>query len=417
MKNRRDVLFLCQFFYPEYVSSATLPFDTASALSEAGFSVGALVGYPKEYNNAQEAPLKEIHNNIEIKRVKYVQLKRTNILGRLINYFSFACFIALHFFEFRKYKSVIVYSNPPILPLIASFANTCFGTKVIFVSYDVYPEMAYATKSFSERSLLGKVMRFVNTRVFHKVNKVVALSNEMKSFLLKNRPNLSEERVEVIPNWYEDKNELNNITEEPNGVLFRSIKERAKLTVSYFGNMGICQDLGTIVNAIRELKGNQEVQFVFAGHGNKLEQLKNIVTDENLRNVTVFDFLHGKDFQEALRISDCFIVSLADGLTGLAVPSKTYSYMMAGKPILAIIGDDSDIAKDLHTNNAGFALKVGEHWKLVSAINGLLNDEHKRLEMGKNCRNIFLRKYTKQHCTDQYVKLIERVLMEEKQYV
>ena len=29
MKKKKDILFLCQYFYPEYVSSATLPFDTA----------------------------------------------------------------------------------------------------------------------------------------------------------------------------------------------------------------------------------------------------------------------------------------------------------------------------------------------------------------------------------------------------
>ena len=49
MKKKRDILFLCQFFYPEYISSAQLPYDTVLALRDAGFSVGALCGYPREY--------------------------------------------------------------------------------------------------------------------------------------------------------------------------------------------------------------------------------------------------------------------------------------------------------------------------------------------------------------------------------
>jgi hypothetical protein len=84
MRNRKDILFLCQFFYPEYISSATLPFDTAKALSEAGFSVGVLCGYPKEYNNTKEVKKNENHEGIEIKRLNYDQLKRSNFLGRLI---------------------------------------------------------------------------------------------------------------------------------------------------------------------------------------------------------------------------------------------------------------------------------------------------------------------------------------------
>ena len=141
-----------------------------------------------------------------------------------------------------------------------------------------------------------------------------------------------------------------------------------------------------------------------------MEMLKNIVKKENLNNVSIFDFLHGQDFQDALNISDCFIVSLADGLTGLAVPSKTYSYMMASKPVIAIIGEESDIARDLTDNNAGYAMQVGESSKLVSAIKELCDDKDKREYMGENCRNVFLEKYTKEHCTQQYVNMMQRIL-------
>lgn len=51
-----DVLMLCQFFYPEHISSATLPFDTACALARAGLKVGALCGYPKEYTDRKTCP-------------------------------------------------------------------------------------------------------------------------------------------------------------------------------------------------------------------------------------------------------------------------------------------------------------------------------------------------------------------------
>ena len=49
MKPKKDVLFLCQFFHPEYISSAQLPFDTAKALQKSGLTVDVLCGYPREY--------------------------------------------------------------------------------------------------------------------------------------------------------------------------------------------------------------------------------------------------------------------------------------------------------------------------------------------------------------------------------
>ena len=63
---KKDVLFLCQFFYPEYVSSATLPYDTAVALKNAGLSVDALCGYPKEYAREADLPTKETVEGIGI---------------------------------------------------------------------------------------------------------------------------------------------------------------------------------------------------------------------------------------------------------------------------------------------------------------------------------------------------------------
>ncbi len=225
MNKRKDILFLCQYFYPEYISSATLPFDTALALTKEGFTVGALCGYPKEYNIADEVLVKEVHEGIKIRRLKYLQLKRSNFIGRIINYFSFTFMVVLHIFQLRKYKCLIVYSNPPILPLIAALGKKLFNTKVVFVSYDIYPEMAIITDTISEDSIISKMMNKVNKFVFKSVDKVVALSNEMKRYLLANRASLTEEHIEVIPNWYEDKGIIN--TEElQHNELFSSIKKR-----------------------------------------------------------------------------------------------------------------------------------------------------------------------------------------------
>lgn len=107
-KMKRDILFLCQFFYPEYNSSATLPFDTASYLAQNGYSVGALCGYPREYNTSGEVPVRETKDGVSIHRLHYMQLNRHSRLGRLINYFSFTLSVLLHIFEIKDYQAVIV---------------------------------------------------------------------------------------------------------------------------------------------------------------------------------------------------------------------------------------------------------------------------------------------------------------------
>ena len=403
MKKKKDILVLCQFFYPEYISSAQLPYDTLLALKEAGFTVGALCGYPHEYLDGTDIPMRETVQGIEIHRLKYIQAGRAGFFGRIINYFSFTAMVLLHLFEIAQYRAVVVYSNPPILPWIASWAKVLFGTKLIFVSYDLYPEVATVTNTLRDGNLICRLMNHINRCVYRRADQIVALSSEMKDYILKNRP-VSEDKLCIIPNWYADqglatRDRTNNRFRETVGNRF---------VVSYFGNMGTMQDMKTILGAIRELKNDESVFFLFAGHGNKMEKLKAIVEAEGIRNIEIHSFLHGQDFQDALAVSDCAFVSLEQGATGLCVPSKTYSYMMQGIPLLAIM-DECDIVRDIEAG-AGFWVRNGESDRLAQYIR-LLRDDPERCEhMRKICRDIYLANYTTEISTKKYVTLFRQLL-------
>ena len=178
--------------------------------------------------------------------------------------------------------------------------------------------------------------------------------------------------------------------------------------VSYFGNMGTMQDMETILGTIRELKEDPGIYFLFAGHGNKMEKLKEIVEQEQISNITIHQFLHGKDFEDALAISDCAFVSLEKGATGLCVPSKTYSYMMQGIPLLAIM-DECDIVRDIE-KGAGLWVRNGEPEKLAEAIRALRAAPEKQKIMRQTCREIYLKNYTTEICTNKYVTLFRGLL-------
>ena len=403
MRKKKDILFLCQFFYPEYISSAQLPYETVLALRKAGFQVDALVGYPYEYLEGKEVPLRETVNGIHIHRLKYIQMDRKGFLGRLVNYFSFTFMVLLHLGEIARYKAVVVYSNPPILPWIASWAKKLFGTKLIFVAYDLYPEMAVATNSLRHGSVICRLMDHINKCVFSRADRVVALSSEMKTFILEHR-HIAAEKVAVIPNWYADEGEPVRNREDNT---FREVVNH-RFVVSYFGNMGTVQDMETILGAIRILKNEPDIFFLFAGHGNKMQKLKEAVEAEGIANIAVYDFLHGQDFRDALAISDCALVSLAPGATGMCVPSKTYSYMMQGIPLLAIM-DEGDIVRDIESG-AGLWVRNGEPDKLADAIRAMGSDPEKLAAMRKKCRTIYLENYTAEIGTSKYVTLFRELL-------
>lgn len=407
MKKKKDVLFLCQFFYPEYVSSATLPFDTAVALKNAGYSVDALCGYPHEYSLKENLPRKDNQDGIDIHRVSYIQLNRSKPISRVINYFSFTFKMFLHIFEMAKYEVIIVYSNPPILPWIASWAKKLFKSKLVFVAYDLYPEIAVKTHSLKDGNIICKLMNHINKKVFACADRVVVLSNEMKEYV-ENHRQIEKSKVVVIPNWYKDEEPGSASTED--NVFYAKFADR--FVVSFMGNLGICQDLDTILDAIRLLRDDSSVQFLFSGHGNKMEALKEAVQEENFTNVSVYPFLNGKDYADALQISDCALISLYEGITGLCVPSRTYSYMMQGLPLIVIM-DESDIANDTIAG-AGIQVRNGDAQGLVSAINDMKNNPLEHEKMRRKSREIYLKKYTMEIATDQYVMQMKSLLNTKK---
>lgn len=401
---KKDILFLCQFFYPEHNSSATLPFDTAQYLANHGFSVDALCGYPKEYSDGQAVPLREVKDGVEIQRLRYIQLGRVSTLGRLINYFSFTASALLHIGKLRKYKTVIVYSNPPILPLVPVLANFLFGTKIVFVAYDVYPEIAYASNSLRPGCLIDRAMKWLNHRLYRRVSRVVALTDEMKEFLLEHRPELTEDKVAVIPNWAHEKKAA-----EPTPEAYKKFGFKpGQFIVSYFGNMGTCQEMETLLGAMRQLKGNPEIQFLFVGHGNKKPHVEEVAKETG--NAKVFDFLTGEAFEQALAVSSCCVVSLEKGLKGMCAPSKYYSYLQAGKPVLAIVEEKSYLAEEVENRGNGCFIPVGKTEQLVELLYRLQSEKKKVKEMAVRSQQLYNKNYVLQVGMKRYTIMLELLI-------
>lgn len=396
---KKDVLFLCQFFYPEYISSAQLPYETVLDLRDAGFSVGVLCGYPKEYYRGRDVALRDDSQGFSIRRLKYIQMGRKGFLGRLINYFSFTLAVLLHLGILCGYRSVVVYSNPPILPWIAAFANRLFGTKLIFVCYDAYPEVATQMGSLRPGSVICRLMAHINRAVYSRADAVVALGSEMKAFLASSRP-ISPDKITVIPNWAQENTEIPcsvNPYEMPD-----------KFVVSYLGNMGIAQDMQTIYDAAKLLNQRQDIHFLLAGHGSKKQDLTEAIRRDGLKNITMLDFLQGQDYQNALAASNAALISLEKGLCGICVPSKTYNYMMQGLPLLAVM-EGGDIVADIHSG-AGICVKNGQAQALADAIVRMAADPENTQAMGRKSREIYFEKYTRAIAASRYVDLLRGLL-------
>ena len=395
---KKDVLFLCQYFYPEENSSATLPFDTACALAQNGWTVDVLCGWPKEYSRAEQVRKTETVSGVCVCRLRYLQLSRAGKLGRLINFFSFTVAVLLHIGTMRKYRTVMVYSNPPILPLACVLANALFGTQFVFVVYDVYPEIAEASGRIGPGGLISRFMRRLNHSVFHRAAKIVSLTDEMRDYLLQRRPELDAARVTVIANWAHEEGAASPNLKNADG----------KLVVSYFGNLGICQDADTLLDAMDILRDDQNIRFLFAAHGSGKERVWQRVSA--FQNVELFDYLTGEDFARVEALSDCGIVSLNRGLKGMCAPSKYYSYLCAGQAVVAVVDNDSYLMREICDESIGASVVQGEGRKLAEQLRTMAANPHETAQMGARARRLYEKQYSRASAMQKYRLLFKELL-------
>lgn len=416
--SKYSILLLHQFFYPDYVTASVLITQLAEDLAARGMRVDALCGKPREYLAGDaKVPARETHNGVRIRRVGYLQLSRISKLGRLVNYFSFIVSVALRWPGLLRYDLIVVNTTPPLLPLIPSLLHVFFRRKFMFVCYDLYPDLAVAMGAISRGGLIDRVTRFTNRLTYRHAEKVVALGSEMKRRMLAAGLTDDAGKIEVIPNWCDEDPALY----APIGCAESGRTPGAPFTVVYSGNMGVCQDMETIIRCAGLLNGRRSrngetspFRFELAGHGAKREGLRRRVEEAGMEGVTFHGFLMGDAYTELLRTADCFLVSLERGMAGLAVPSKTYNYLAAGRPVAALLSPDADIARELSEYCAGAVFANGDAEGLARWLEALAADREKVAEMGANARRLFEARYRRETCTGRYAQLIGSILGAER---
>ena len=233
---------------------------------------------------------------------------------------------------------------------------------------------------------------------------MVALTDEMKEFLLEHRPELTGDKVSVIPNWAHEKKAA-----DPTPEFYERFGYKpGQFIVSYFGNMGTCQEMETLLGAMRQLKDNREIQFLFVGHGNKKPHVEEAAKETG--NAKVFDFLTGEAFEQALAISSCCVVSLEKGLKGMCAPSKYYSYLQAGKPVLAIVEEKSYLAEEVENRGNGCFIPVGKTEQLVELLYRLQSEKKKVKEMAVLSQQLYNKNYVLQVGMKRYTIMLELLM-------
>jgi colanic acid biosynthesis glycosyl transferase WcaI len=354
--NKKNILILSPFFYPEPISTGKFNTDFAVALKNDGHNVTVLCYHPF-YPDWKIQESQEELNGIKIIRGgSNLNFSKKTIVRRFVLEFSFAFFILRKIRKHQKNKDIIIPVFPPSFAFysILSFLNK--KIKKVGMVHDL--QEVY---SINKSGFINKVIRFfihkIERKCYQTCTKLVFLSKEMKE-QAKELYALQEIKLEVQYPFITIKEKRTNDLEH----LFNKDKKH----VVYSGALGEKQNPEKLFNFFDQASLNTEnIIFHFFSRGDTFNRLKKINANSKIHFHGLVEKEH---LEELYHKSDVQIIPQKEDTSKGSLPSKLPNLLASNCKIFLITDDNSELEVFFKKNNLDF---VVTSWNIKELINSL----------------------------------------------
>jgi glycosyltransferase involved in cell wall biosynthesis len=409
------VLLLNEFFYPDNLGgTGTATTDIVSRLRDThGCEVDVVTSRFAYRDAGLTYGATENWKGTKIYRVKSPNWSREKTSKRFLGNLLFAWASTLKAMTLPKPDVCLVTTAPLTLPIAARILKSWRGVPFAYLIYDLDPDRTVALHVKPAESREVKLLRGWQTKWLRSADRVVAIGRCMKDYLA-NTYGIAPDKIAVVEVGA-DPNTVQRL--ESKETEFKKKHGLSGFLVIYSGNFGQYHDFDTILDAAEKLKNvKPDLTFVLTGGGHKKAYVEEEVAKRNLTNVRTFAFVPEEEFSDMLASADLTIVTLEPGMEGLCVPSKFYSFIASGRPVLALMRNDTEVARTVDENDIGLRIEIGDVDGLVAAL--LNADPEVSDQQGVRARAVFDKLYTADrvaekmyHCLWQCVKGERRKFM------
>lgn len=398
------ILIPFSYFHPEQCAGLFVIDDMTEEAAKQG--IESLITVPTPTRNVEPGAKWDRNESL---REGMVQIHRFHMYGegknpvlRALRYL-FCEMVQLHYMLWKKYDVAFIDSTPPIQGLKLPFVRFFRKKPVVYNAQDLFPETLSGTGLAKQGGLLWKIGIWVSNVTFRNSDKIIAISNDIKRSMVAR--GVPAEKIEVVYNWVDEK-AVQPVAKEENPLFDEFGLDRSKFTIVYAGNLGNAQNIGIVLDGAKELS---EVQFAVFGSGGLENDVRKRISDEGLTNVHLNPLQPVERVKYVYSLGDACIVSCKEGLGGSAMPSKSWSIMSCGRPVVASF-DEGELKEILGNNNCGVFSHAGNVKEFVAAIKQLATNREQCEEMGKNARQFILDNLTKEVGAKKYVDIIKSVV-------
>ena len=379
------ILILNTLYEPDVSASAPLIASLSKELVRSGHQVTVVVPVPHYPSGYVSRPFRgrlfwnSIEEGVKVIRIGLPSLDRMKLPLRLLQFFCYQLGAAWAILG-QQYD--VVLAGSPALSGWLPFAVAVVvrNKPCVYSVQDLYPDVGIALGLFRSKFVIA-VISALEKFCLHNATIVQIISNSFLPGL--RRLGVSDAKISLVYNWIDTDfirplPHLNKFSEE------QAFKDR--FVVLYAGNMGPSQGLQSVLAAAENLKDEKDILFVFVGDGVAKNKLVKAAQNRSLTNVLFLPFQPRELLPEMMSSANVSLVPLRKGIELGSLPSKLFTVLASGRPVLACVEKESEMCRLVERAHAGLHVPPEDPIALSRAILELKNNEELCRQLGQNAR-------------------------------
>jgi len=373
------ILLLNEYFPPDTSATARCAAHVAEALS-VNHRVTVLVGRPS-YDPPELPPRyffrREVRGNLVIERVGSTAYPRFQMRRRVSNYLTYLSLAIPRALSISS-DVVLAMTDPPIEGIAGALVARFSGRPFVYNIRDLYPDMAVGGAIVRPGSFTAR-WEAMHRWALRRAARVIVLGEDMRDRIV--AKGVDPARVVVS----RDGIVIPETVPSPENSVARQIRGDFRFVLVHAGNVGFYGAWQTLISAVRMLE-KEGVGLVFIGEGAMKPQVEAMA--QGCSAIRFLPFRPASEVPLVLSSGDMHVVTVKRGLEGVVVPSKLYPTLAAGRPVLGVAPEESDVVRIIRRTGCGVAANPDDPASVAEAVRSVLHDPEHLQTMGRRAREI-----------------------------
>lgn len=423
---KKKLLIYAHYYIPDTASTGQILRDLAEGMLNE-FDITVICVVPSYLGTIEKKYKTQKHyeeniNGVKVLRIRVPEFSKTNKKSRIINILAYFFGAMAATFNVGKMDYVFSISQPPILGgLLGVWGKWVKHAKYIYNIQDFNPEQILAI-GYSKSKLITQIMMFFDKFSCKQSDLIITVGQDLVETVNRRFNSRKVPKTVMINNWTDEKKIYPLPDDHPKVLEFKKrYKLDGKFVIMYSGNIGLYYDLEKLIKVMKQFrkgytlngvyeegpkaKDGREVTFAFVGAGSVLDKLVLYTKKHHFENVVFIPYQDKSDLIYSLNAADVHWCVNAKGIKGVSCPSKAYGIMAAGKAIIGVLENGTEVRRLIEESKCGKCCEPGDYIEVAEIIRWYLENAGsvELMQMGMNGRKYLEEKLTRDVSVNRYL--------------